>query len=193
MERNEKPSQRKLRRARERGEAPYSGELTSSLILVVGILLLPLFRERFVTLFKKSFSELNQWQPLEGLAALFQLFVWPVVLFLGVLFGITLLSNWLQRGWVWKRASKKGGARLLPPLIKLLVIGTVGYLSLRKVAEVNLYSLLLKVAVALFIYGVCDYFYQRWRFNRRMQTTKQEAKEERRAEEGDRDTKNRMK
>jgi flagellar biosynthetic protein FlhB len=104
----------------------------------------------------------------------------------------------------WSRVfSVAGVVRGLLAVVKVLVVGLMAFVMLRgrigliatldqvTVAESAATTwtvairLALMVAAALAILGVVDYVYQRFRFERQLRMTKQEAKEEAKREEGD--------
>ena len=206
QEKTEKPSQRKLKKARERGEFAVSSELTSSLLLAAGLLLLWAFSAVLNTalqeVFTEMFSELNTLDPEEGLQRAFLKVMMPLSVFLMCLFVLALMVQWVQTGWVWGRKKERGksGSRIFFTLLKVVVIGTIGYLALKGVRPSlhptsmfeMLFSLLAKVALALVVLGLGDFIYQKWKFNQSMRMTKQELKDEQREAEGDRQIKSQM-
>lgn len=206
QEKTEKPSQRKLKKARERGEFAYSAELNFALVLAGGLGLLWLFSTvlsgRLKGIFIGVFSGLNILELEEGLKQVAQEIVVPLVVLLGGILVIALAAHWVQTGWVWsrKRGRKQRRSRLLFSLLKVIVIGGTGYFTLRSASpslhpsplHETLFSLLAKVALALLVLGVADFIYQKWRYYQSMRMTKQELKDEQRETEGDRQSKNKM-
>ena len=196
QEKTEKPSQRKLKKAREKGDVPYSKELTSALILLGGLLLLWTFSARLnqglQRCFKVIFLGLNTLEPVEALKHILNGLLGPVVFLMMALVVIGVAAHFLQTGWVW--GWRKGAEKspfVLPPL-KVGGVGVIGYFSLRKMVTSPpasfihaLFFILLKVALILVLIGVGDLGYQKWRYWRRHRMTRQEIKEEKREMEGD--------
>ena len=204
-EKTEKPSQRKLKQARERGEVAISTELTSALVLACGLLLLWFFstvlKTRLEGIFTEVFSELNILDPEEGLKRVVLKMALPLTIFLVSLTAVAMAAQWVQTGWVWcrRKGKKKAQSRIFFTLFKVAVIGAIGYFtmkverpSLHPPSIQMLFSLLLKVALGLLILGIGDLIYQKWKFNQNMRMTKQELKDERRETEGDRQSKSKM-
>ena len=205
-EKTEQPSQRKLKKARERGEFVVSSELTSSLILAGGLLLLWAFSTvlngSLQGIFTEVFYELHTLDPEEGLKRVVLRVILPVSTFLLCLFGLALISKWVQTGWVWGRKKRRGKAQshIFFTLLKVAVIGAIGYLTLKGVRPSlqppsifeMLFFLLIKVALALVVLGLGDFIYQKWKFYQSMRMTKQELKDEQREAEGDRQSKSKM-
>jgi flagellar biosynthesis protein FlhB len=93
--------------------------------------------------------------------------------------------------------------RLGQSLLKLLFVGAVAYSALHGMlprvlgasgaalegllwlAADLIYTLALRVTIALLILGLIDYFYQRWKLERGLRMTKQEVREEMKSMDGD--------
>lgn len=206
QEKTEKPSQRKLKKARERGEVAHSAELTSTLVLAGGLLLLwsfsTLFHERLRGVFIRIFTRLNTLEPEEAMKEAGGMIVFPLAAILGGLFVLALLAHWVQTGWVWSRKKGKRKAKSRPffTLLKVTVIGAIGYLTLKtECPSLNppplietLFSLLVKVSLALLVLGIGDFIYQKWKYSQNMRMTRQELKDEQREAEGDSQSKSKM-
>ena len=210
QEKTEKPSQRKLRKAKQKGNVPKSSELASAMVLCSALLLLwalaPTFESRLKYMLAESFKapELRVCSQLKPL-------LYPLLLFMGSLFIIALGANLVQTGfiWCWPQGKAKGERRWFVLLARVTLIALIGYFDLARIGTIEkvlLYSpsektrfifehvffLLLKISLVLLLLGIADYIYQRWKYSKEMRMTKQEAKEEKRLSEGDRETKNRM-
>jgi flagellar biosynthesis protein FlhB len=202
QEKTEKPSQRKLNRARKEGDVPYSADLVSALVLGGGLLLLwglsTGFQRGLQECFLSIFSNLNTLEPTEALKHVFRSLIEPVSLFLGGVCVIAFLAHFCQTGWIWggKKKREKSHFLLLP--LKVGVIATLGYFSLKgsllshKPFSPNLFSLSIRVVVSLILIGMCDLFYQKWRCHQRMRMTKYELREERREVEGEHHIKSKL-
>ena len=136
-------------------------------------------------------------------------FRWPY--YWGGFFYWLSLPDLFQTGWIWRwqQNKKRGRPRFVFPILKVLVIAAIGYVTLRggtpseqllraaageKVTFIfkQVFFLALKIALALLLLGICDFFYQRWKYYRDMRMTLNEVKEEKRETEGDHKTKSRM-
>lgn len=215
QEKTEKPSSHKLKKAKERGEISYSSEFVSAVALLGALLLIWVFATQFEKSFKEMFSStydsLNVLDPIQGLQKAFAPLIFPtLVIMMGVLV-IALLAHFLHAGFnfSWKRPQQKEGFRWFYVSLKLVLIALITYFSLRKVTVSEtlffapssekthflfkkLFFLSLKIAIALLFLSICDIFYQKWKYNKRMQMSRQELKEEMRETEGDQQTKSRM-
>ncbi|MBM2834559.1 MAG: flhB, partial [Candidatus Brocadiaceae bacterium] len=87
--------------------------------------------------------------------------------------------------------------------LKLLVVGGLAFLIIKKefndlmhafdlgLAQIlgmltkSMYTLSLRISVALLILAVLDFFYQKWQYKRGLRMTKQEVKDEGKESEGD--------
>ncbi|BDU50122.1 flagellar biosynthesis protein FlhB [Haliovirga abyssi] len=98
--------------------------------------------------------------------------------------------------------SLKKLVELIKTIIKLIIIGIYGYSvvksnynSILKIPFLNffdgfilifkiVYDVVLKIAMALFVLAVVDYFYQKWEYDKSLKMSKQEIKEEMKQTEG---------
>lgn len=102
-----------------------------------------------------------------------------------------------------KLFSTKSCIKLFFSVLKLLVIGGLAFLIIKKefndlmhafdlgLAQIlgmltkSMYTLSLRISVALLILAVLDFFYQKWQYKRSLRMTKQEVKDEGKETEGD--------
>lgn len=102
-----------------------------------------------------------------------------------------------------KLFSTKSVVKLFFSVLKLLVIGGLAFLIIKKefnelmhafdlgLAQIlgmltkSMYTLSLRISVALLILAVLDFFYQKWQYKRGLRMTKQEVKDEGKETEGD--------
>jgi flagellar biosynthesis protein FlhB len=102
-----------------------------------------------------------------------------------------------------KMVSRRAAVELLKNLIKVTVISTVAYFSLKGVIEESMYlmdsdiqsvvgflakaslAVSLKVALGFLVLAIFDYAYQRYEHDTELKMTKQEVKEEHKSTEGD--------
>ncbi len=154
------------------------------------------------------------------------LVLWKVALLLAPVLLLVLvvgfLSSFLQIGWLFTTKplepdfsklnplpgmarffSKKSLVELVKSLAKVLLIGWVAYLVVKKEFEGALhlmdmpvvetinylgrvsFEVLLKTSGVLIVLGVLDYLFVRWEMEEKMKMTKQEQKEEHKESEGD--------
>lgn len=108
-----------------------------------------------------------------------------------------------------KLFNKRSAVKLAVNLAKLAVVGTLAWVVASgawpsvvalptlhtKAALVEALRILLRLAiwllVAMFVIGVIDFIYQKWQHRQDLKMTKQEVKDERKASEGDTETKGR--
>jgi len=218
-EKTEKPTKQKLRKAKEKGQIAKSTFLAGALVFVGAILLIwglqNLFAGRFQESMRVAFSQLSE-PTLEGA---FQNVIAPLLLptvltLVGILV-IAIAAHLFQTGWMWateqikpKWRKKKGERRFFLPLLQFAVIAGAGYLAIRTKIDPNLLFsspekqsayifkklmfLAVEVGALLLFLGLCDLFYQKWRFYKQMHMTPEEKKQELRESEGDPRLKGRM-
>jgi flagellar biosynthesis protein FlhB len=202
----EKPTQRKLKKAKEKGMVPHSAELTQAGILLGGICLVWLFASPLEKAFKDSFliSLSPDRNPLDALKNVWIPFLFPLLAFLMLIFLIAFLVHFLQTGWIWKMEKGRGkrSFRWIFFPIKMGVIALIAFLFFKKKLDQqasiiflpfekevsilfhSIFLLLFLITLGLFILGFFDFFYQKWKFNREMHMTPQEIKEEKKEMEG---------
>ena len=207
QERSEQPTPHKLKKAKERGEGPNSIELSRALALLGALFLLWALASLFSKAFKDVFfSTYTQLIPLESEQVVYDSFLplfLPVFLMVGGIFLLTICLHFFQKGWIWRRSTnkKRGRERWILPLLKIGAIVSIGYYELKnktphanllfsssgeKLSLIfkNIFFILLEVALAFLLLAFCDYFYQRWKYNKDMRMTPQEVREEKREREG---------
>jgi flagellar biosynthetic protein FlhB len=214
QEKTVKPSQRKLKKAKEKGDVAKSSELVAACVFLVALGLIGAASQMFKQRFHALFSEAYQWHvaldPIISLKSAVSLFAYLVLAILAGVFIISLLAQVLQTGWIWswgKAASQEGFRWLFFPT-KLLVISFAGYLYVsRQISAQNqlfpytaeniflifkkIFFLLLILGSVWFFLGIGDLIYQKQKHYKRMHMTRQEAKEEKRETEGPRSNKSR--
>jgi len=213
-EKTEKPSSHRLKKARQKGEIAQSTELATAVILMGVLLLLwgssSLFGLRFREVFIAGFGQLAT-ESVEGAFwNVFSPILKPVLLiFLGAVF-LAIAGHFFQTGWIWKwrKKGKKAKPRLVYSLLKIGSIGLIAYLFMRAQKPdlgfifapsekkfvfllERAFALLFFICLALLILGICDFFYQKWKFYKQMYMTQQEKRDELRETEGDQQIKQR--
>lgn len=210
-QRSEKPTLKWLKKARKRGDVAKSTFLASTLVFVGAILIIGglkhLFSERFQKSMKVAFLQLNE-PSLEGaIKIVFTPLVFPLLITLIGIFVLSIVAHLFQTGWLWvpnqiqpKWRKKRGERRIFLPLLQLIIIGGMGYLAIRmpldpallfapaaeKGAYIfqKLFGWAFLIGVLLLLLGLLEFFYQKWRFYKKMHMTPQERKEEQRESEG---------
>ena len=212
QEKNEKPSQRKLRKAKEKGNVAKSSELASACILLAGVLLLwsfsTFFEQRFQNLFVDSYHLRATSDPLLCLKNAFTPLAYLTLALMLCIFIVAFFSHFFQTGWIWswKKNSKKEGFRWIYFPLKLGLLAGISYLMLSKKnvpdqlffdSSTKIISFILRkiflllsaLSLGLLFLGICDFVYQKWKHYKKMHMTPQEVKEEKKETEGDHPTK----
>jgi len=230
-ERTEQPTFRRRRQARERGQVAKSQDLSAAIVLGGGLLLLNilgagladgLFRMMRDVLATAHGAEMSFAGARSAMLAVLTASAGVVLPLLAGLALVAVIGTLVQVGPVFsahplrpslekispvqglKRLfSARSLARLATSLLKVAVVGAVGYITLRSEidrivgltgappAEVAAaYALLmltlgLRVCLALVILGLADYGFQRWQHERGLKMTRHEVREELKEMEGD--------
>jgi flagellar biosynthetic protein FlhB len=231
QEKTEEPTSKRREEARKKGQVAKSMEINSTLILLTGLVTLTIFGgsmfSRIVAVDKFIFSQVGQIQLTQdalpaylfaGIKVLLSI-LWPVMLPI-VLVGI--ISNLLQFGFVFsfhpmkpkleklnplqglkKLFSKRSLMELIKNIMKIVIIGWIGYLVIASLAE-EMVPLMDQNPWAIFfwvcrgvakigfftvlfiaILSIWDFIYQRWEHHSQMKMTKQEVKDEFKQMQGD--------
>ncbi|MCH9627815.1 MAG: Flagellar biosynthetic protein FlhB [Chlamydiales bacterium] len=219
MEKTEKPSKQKLKKARQRGDVAKSSFLAGALVFVGGVLFIgglhALLAERFQKSMRAAFVLIGG----AGLEGAFKMVLDPLIYpVAGIMVGIVAIAigaHLFQTGWIWAperirpKWRKKGSERrIVFPLLQLFIISAIGYLTVRTCIDPDLlfasvakqssalfrklFGLCLQIGAALLFLGLCDLFYQKWRYDKKMRMTREELKQERRENEGDTQLKGEM-
>jgi len=189
------PSQRKLRKAKEKGEAPKSEDFVAALLLM-SLYALFLVCDLFA-LFKKvviiGLSSLGQNASFEEVfSRVAKPFVAPLLLIFCVFCILAIAGHLAQSGWIWckpkNQKTKKSFLRIFSKLMLLVSSGCLLFFFLRgKYFSWNLlFHCFGAVSFIFFLYGLADVFYQRWKFYKSHRMSPQELKEDRREAEGNR-------
>lgn len=225
----------KRRESRKRGQVARSSELNSILVLfAVTIFLAITGKDMFANvelIVKKAFASISTQTDFAQISIILLSLLSEMMLILApimiVAFVVAILANVVQFGVLfsayplkpqWSRLnpieglkrifSKRGLFELGKALFKLIIIATVGYLTIKgeyyKLPKImnasgigdshNLlirfvgsaaYKLFFRASLALLIIALIDYFYQRWQFEQDIRMTREEMREERKRTEGD--------
>lgn len=230
-ERTEKPTPKKREEARQKGEVAKTRELPAAAVLLSGTLAMGVLGSFTYQKVATTTTQILSFTIIRGdgagemlllLEDCVSAFLLAISPLLAVIFVTAVLSNVVQVGFVVSleelkpKLSKvnptKGFARLfskqsfmelLKSLLKLLLIGTVAYVSVRKEMEglaglgdlepsslalhglSSIFTIFLKCGLAIMVLAALDYAFQRWEFEKRIRMTRQELKEELKRSEGD--------
>jgi flagellar biosynthetic protein FlhB len=153
--------------------AIYSGGAVMAPLLL-GVVLIAIIGNvaqiGFVFNFTRLTPNLNALNPVSGLGKLFNSRN-PQQLLLGVL-KMTLLSLVAYsavRGYIYK----------------ILAVQALGFIEIFGLGAMVIYSIAIRVGIAMLVLAVCDYLFQRWKHEQDLKMSKQEIKEEMRSMEGD--------
>jgi flagellar biosynthesis protein FlhB len=216
-EKSVKPSAKKLKKAKEEGIVPFSYELAHAMALLGSFVLLGLSAHLFKDRLNRSFFALYTYtqllDPEEALVFSLKPLALPLILVLMGIFLLTFCSHFFQTGWIWKwKAKRSRGRESFFPLsfFKLAIAAALLFFGIKTIgvstipifssSRVQFYFLLKKIFFLLILtcgvfvlLGLLDFFYQNWRHYKKMHMTRREAEDEKREEEGDHQTKKRMK
>ena len=239
QEKTEPATPRRRREAREKGNVPKSVEVNSAIVLLMGIMALRLFGNNLfghlTDLMKTVFSKLTV---LEITTENVPAFLIAGLSFIGTMLAPIVImimiagigANLLQSGFVFasdpitpklskispvngfKRIfSMRSVVEVVKGLLKFLIIGIVGYLTLKSeltvapnlidnnVAQIVVFlgqvsfKLTLRASLIFLILAGFDFAYQKFEFEKKLKMTKQEVKEEFKRTEGDPLIKSRIK
>lgn len=239
QEKTESATPKKRREARQKGNVAKSVEVNSAIVLITGVVALRIFGngllKKLLGIMEWMFTRLSviditvENMPgfvLAGVGTL-GIMVAPIIVSI-LIAGVT--ASVVQTGFLFtgeplipkfeKISPAKGFKRMfslrsfvemLKGILKLLIIGIIGYLTLK--SELNAYPYLLdrdvieivvffgrmafllalRTGIALVILAGFDWIYQKYEFEKGLKMTKQEVKEEFKSVEGDPQVKARIK
>jgi flagellar biosynthetic protein FlhB len=227
-DKTEEPTPRRRQEAREEGQIARSSDLTAALAILAGVLLMRALGgymlEGLLGMTRAlgeppavTMQGLLPWIRRVGLGA-----VKVCAPFMALLFVITVAGTAVQSGLVmtWKKLGLKFDridpvrgfkrlfsldalSRLVLGLLKVTVVGAIGYLTIMgqlgtvlsagglhpggvfSMGADMIFTLAVRMSLALLILGLMDYFFQRWKLERQLRMTKQEVRDELRKMEGD--------
>lgn len=231
QEKTEQATPRKRSEAREKGNVPKSQEVNTAIVLIVGMVGLKLFGrgilDQLAGLMINVYTHLStievEMALVPSLAAsggqFMGMLLAPVV---GMIMVAGVGASLLQSGWVFssepmkpkfskidpgkglkRMFSAKSAVELIKSILKLLIIGIIGYVTLKD--QVSLtpylvngtpgqiitfiaslgYKVSMRVAFVLIILAAFDFAFQKFQYEKQLRMTKQEIKEEYKRTEGD--------
>jgi len=231
QEKTEQPTGRRRREARKKGQVAKSVEVNSALILLVGMVSLTVFGgymlSRMMAANRFIFSQLSSIQltpeSLQGQ------FLGVVLLTMGILAPLLIsiaiigvAANLLQSGFLLssesikpklsnlspmkglkRLVSKRSLVELFKGILKIAIVGWVGYLSVAALSHemiplmdhsvwdifqwicAGVLKVSYRIIFILIILAALDFVYQRWEHMQSLKMTKQEVKDEHRQADGD--------
>jgi flagellar biosynthetic protein FlhB len=231
QEKTEEPTPRRIRETRKEGNVAKSMEINSALILLTGLITLTIWGgvmfSRMVAVDKFLFSQAGQ---IELKPDLMQGYIFSgIKVMIGILIPVMIpiviigiAANVLQFGFllapkaikpklsklnptegIKKLISKRSLVELVKNILKIVLIGWIGYVVIAGMAEdmiplmdQNPWAIFLWVCrgtikvgfytvAALVILALFDLMYQRWEHHQQLKMTKQEVKDEAKQTEGD--------
>jgi flagellar biosynthetic protein FlhB len=227
-EKTESPTPRRRQEAREQGQVARSTDLTAAIVLLSGLVLLNIFGpsvfQRMLELIREGAAHDDVRASALGVVVGRSVLAGAMMLgplLLGLLL-VTAVGGLLQTGamvstkllapkfenLVPARGLKRifsidSVTRLAMGLLKLLLVGGVGYssvagrwdellhagtlgvLGILHLGTEIVFTLALRMALVLLILGLLDYWFQRWKLERSIRMTKQEVKDELKRMDGD--------
>jgi flagellar biosynthetic protein FlhB len=230
-DRTEQATPKRREEARKKGQVPKSQEISSVMVLMAGmsaLFFLGTFMVQQLSVLTAQFLgqvdslslHPDNLQNLSGrLIQSILLIVSPVLV---AVWGISILSNYAQSGAIfsaeivkpnWSKISplkglqrvfsKQALVELLKSLLKIIIIGGVGYSIIKKelphillltsqepgqiiryISSIS-WSLFIKIGAVMMLVAGLDYVFQRWTYEKNLRMTKQEIKEEFKTTEGD--------
>lgn len=231
-DKTEAPTPRRRTEAREQGQIARSHDLTAAILILASMMLLNGFGPHLVTALRSLLTELLSPGSLADTrtgpatdAALRAVFliagaIAPLLVAMAV---IAILANLAQvglnfnpqrlsfnlgalnpmRGLKKLLGGSRGFARLALDILKILLLGAVGYSAIHdRLAQIVMvqqlafmqifllgadvvYSIGIRIGIALLLLAIIDYTYQRWQLEQELKMSKQEVKDEMRSMEGD--------
>jgi flagellar biosynthetic protein FlhB len=221
-ERTEAPTDKRRQEAREKGNVAKSAEINSTLVLLTGVMMLYwfapwMFRQlsgfmrSMLGLISHPHADISFVAELTTQSLVFIFYICLPVCAAIMIVGIA--ANLLQVGFMFtlqplapkleKLNLLSGAKRLLSlrsivemvkDIAKLLLIGAIAFFTIKGEFGILMVSfkIVLRVALALLIISIIDFFYQRYEYEKQLKMTKQEVKEERKQMDGDPQIKSRV-
>lgn len=231
QEKTEPATARKREKARNKGQVAKSPEISSALTLLAGVIILrllaPGFYQHLSGLMIGLFRNVSQFEITEdNIRGYLIVGILGIAKIIGPLLGGLVLvavgSQQIQVGFLFtleplqpkfsqldpvkglsRIFSSKSFVKLLVSLIKLIIIGTVAYLTIK--AQLNnflplldmsvgqilifmgrlIFLLTIRVSLAMLFLAMADYAYQKWEYEKSLRMTKKEVEDERKELEGD--------
>jgi len=231
QEKTEQPTERRRREIRNRGQVARSLEINSASILLASFCIFFVFRKHFLNQFHQImagfFSISSSYSfTLPNIRNLFINIMWryfsilmPVFILVAI---VGIAVNVMQVGFLFtgeplkpkmEKISPLAGAKrlfsrrsletLVKDILKIIVVGWIGYSSIRGMMDnilgmagssaaqiisftgLSVFRIAMKILVGYVILAILDYAFQRWDYENSIKMTRQEIREEMKQYEGD--------
>ena len=230
-DKTEKATPKKREEARKKGEVAKSRELPSVAVLLASLITLTIFGSYMYThiqaIMRGSFSlpilkDLNIPDFMVFAEKMITLFILTLSPLLAAIFITAVLSNIMQVGFMLsgesikpklsklnpikgfgRLFSKQSFMELFKSLLKLTIVGGVGYLTVRAEMKnihllgdmefnsiiayifLTIFKIFIRCTLAMIFLVAIDYAFQKWDFEKRLKMSKKEVKDEFKRTEGD--------
>lgn len=195
-EKSEKPTPKHLKKAKEKGQFPYSPFFGSSLLFLSVLLLFFFHFSTFCSVIKTFFISSLFLMTTFHNNSLFTVFM-PLIKEVAILLIIITSLSFLAHSWQnhfsfsWKREKRKKSHKAyfaFYTLVSWSLMSLLGYFSLLSLYNSfsqdiidmfrQLFFIIVKINVLFFVLSLVDYLFQRHFFYQDMHMTKEEIKEE---------------
>ena len=230
-DKTEKATPKKKEEARKKGDVAKSKELPSVAVLLAGLITLTVFGSymytHIQTIMRASFSlpiskDLNIPEFMVFAEKMITLFILTLSPLLAAIFITAVLSNIMQVGFMLsgesikpklskldpikgfgRLFSKQSFMELFKSLLKLAIVGGVGYLTVKAEMKnvhllgdmefnsiiayvlLTIFKIFIRCTLAMILLVVIDYAFQKWEFEKKLKMSKKEVKDEFKRTEGD--------
>jgi flagellar biosynthesis protein FlhB len=230
-DKTEQPTPKKRDEARKKGQVAKSRELPSVAVILSGITTLTFFCSYMYKYIQKIMKEAFSLSALNDVSVngfiifaerMLSLFILAMVPIFAAIVITAILTNVMQVGFLLsyeslkptlskinpikgfeRLFSKQSFVELFKSLLKLAIIGGLGYLAIKneikdlpllgdmEIASIIVYILktafviVIKCILAMLFLVAIDYAFQKWDFEKKLKMTKKEVKDEHKRSEGD--------
>lgn len=238
-DKTEQPTPKKREEAKKKGQVAKSRELPSVAVILSGITTLTFFCSYMYCYIQKIMEEAFSLSLLNDVSVngfiifaekMLSLFILAMIPIFAAIIITAILTNVIQVGFLLsyeslkptlskidpikgfqRLFSKQSFVELAKSLLKLAIIGTIGYLAIKnevkdlpqlgdmEIASIIIYILkaafvvVIKCILAMAFLVAIDYAFQKWDFENKLKMTKKEVKDEHKRTEGDPLVKSRIK
>ena len=230
-DKTEQPTPKRREEARKKGQVAKSRELPSVAVLLSGIFTLMFFCSYIYSYIQKIMKESFSLPLLNDVSVsgfilfaerMLSLFILAMIPIFAAIFITAILTNVMQVGFMLsyeslkptlskinpikgfgRLFSKQSFVELFKSLLKLAIIGGVGYIAVKgemkelpllgdmEIASIIVYILrtafmiIVKCVFAMLFLVAIDYAFQKWDFEKKLKMSKKEIKDEHKSTEGD--------
>jgi len=230
-DKTEQPTPKRRDEARKKGQVAKSRELPSVAVLLSGIFTLTLFCSYMYSYIQKMMKEAFSLPILNDISVsgfivfserMLSLFILAMIPIFVAIVITAILTNVVQVGFMFsyeslkptfskinpikgfgRLFSKQSFVELFKSLLKLAIIGGIGYIAVKsemkelprlgdmEIASIIVYILrtaamiIIKCVLAMVFLVAIDYAFQKWDFEKKLKMSKKEVKDEHKSSEGD--------